>query len=284
MPYDDDDRYAIYRAALAIPGKILRSCALSAFALLLAWLGLDRAVTASGQKGAKQVTPDNSGAIQAAEQAISRWLDAMRLAEPRGYVEMQDFHELPDGARVEQNSMSWSEKFFTAAANPYHQKLSVRRSVHHATPDTFDVVRHKYDAVGKRLVVDETVNLILITVEQPLDDLLTKGEGEKRNEINKIAGLLLKMSGTMVATNLQDAPYLWVFRFPATIRKGARFSTNPEADPRRMWSWASRLDGGIHEGRLYFLCFKQRESTSGRIMSPDSQHWFDGKCWAALER
>jgi hypothetical protein len=273
----DADRHAIHRATPSISAKALRDFAAAATRLLLAGLCLDYAAALSGQDGSKQmILSDDSAAIQAAAQSISRLVDASRLADSGDFLEIQDFRALPNGSRVEQNSLYWSEKFFTTAANPYHQ-VGRKMSVHHATPETFDVLRHEYDAVGQHLLVDETANLILITVDRPLDDFLTKNEREKQSEILRIAGLLLKMSGTMVAPNLQDAPYVWVFRFLSEIREGSSFSTNPEVDPTRMWSWASRLDGGIYMNRLYFLAFKQRESTSGKIISPDGQHWFDGK-------
>ena len=98
-----------------------------------------------------------------------------------------------------------------------------------------------------------------------------------------LASRILKMHGTMVGPDLKDAPYEWTFHFPADIGEGVRFSTNPESACDRMWSWAYRVDGGIHEGRLYFLCFKKREMTSGKMVTLDGQHWFDGKCWAALQ-
>ena len=87
------------------------------------------------------------------------------------------------------------------------------------------------------------------------------------------------MRGKFVAPNLDDKPYSWVFHFPPALQEGARFSTNAEANPRFMWSWADRVDGGIDKGRLYFLCFKKSEATSGRMITPNGQHWFDGKCW-----
>lgn len=218
------------------------------------------------------------------EQVITQWLDATRSAAPGTFVELHDFQQLPDSVRVQQNSSFWSDTFFSLAANPYKQNLSVRRSIHFATPETFDVLRHVYDAAQKHLVVDETVNLILITVDEPLDGLLSKDESQKRDGINKLATLLLNMTGTMVAPNLQDAPYHWEFRFPPAINDGVRFSTNAMEDPTRMWSWARRLDGGVYKNRLYFLCFKQPESTSGKFMTPNGQHWFDGKCWDAFRR
>lgn len=211
--------------------------------------------------------------MTAGEATVSQYLDGIRRAKPGDFVPLTDFNQLPDGPGVEQDSRSWTQKFFSMAANPYQPALPVKRSVHHATTDTFDILRHEYNAVGKQLVVDETANVILITVDE---------QSGKADAINQTAGLLLKMSGTMVGKNLQDAPYQWAFQFPASIGEGTRFSTNPSESPMRMWSWAMRLDGGIYQHRLYFLAFKQREQSSGKVISPDGQHWFDGKAWDAF--
>jgi hypothetical protein len=251
--------------------------AAAAFVCGILWL--DASLAAGCQKGAKPVTEDQGGSNPAAEELVSQWLGVVRRAT--GFVEVKDLAQLPDGARVAQDSQSWTGRFLTPAANPYSVP-GVRRSIHHATEDTFDVVRHEYEAANQRLVVEETVNFVLVTVDAPLESLQTGNENAKQDEINRVAAVVLKMAGTMVGQNLQPAPYVWTFRFPAALREGSRFSTDPGQDPRRMWSWASRVDGGIHQGRLYFLCFKKPESTSGRYLTPDGQHWFDGRCWDAF--
>lgn len=46
-----------------------------------------------------------------------------------------------------------------------------------------------------------------------------------------------------------------------------------------MPSWASRLDGGIRAGHLYFFCFKRRQSGDGSLILLNSRHWFDGQAW-----
>lgn len=226
--------------------------------------------------------PDQGDSNAVAEQRISQWLDLIWRLRPEDYVPIEDLNTLPDGARVAHDSLFWTGKFLTGVASPYDTARRVRRSIHHATADSFDTLRHEYDSLGKPLVVEETANLLLVTVDVSLENLQTKSERAKQAEIHALAELVLNIRGTMVAQNLQGAPYQWVFRFPDTIREGTRFSTAPEQDPLRMWSWASRVDGGIHQGRLYFLGFKKPESTSGRNIVPDPQHWFDGKAWDAF--
>jgi hypothetical protein len=256
-----------------------------AAALILASLAglFTPCVGAGWQKGGIRVA-DQNGVNQAAEEQISKWLEVVWSVGPREYAEIKDYRGLPNGARVEHDSIFWAGKFFTSAANPYEPKRMVRRSIHHATPEDFDIVRHEYEALGRPLILEETANYILLTVDTPFDESAARTEQAKQDEINQLAASVLKMSGTMVAYNLQPVAYLWVFRFPPKIREGARFSTDPSQDPRSMWSWAFRVDGGIHQNRVYFLLFKIREATSGQTLLPDPQHWFDGLGRVPLKR
>jgi hypothetical protein len=250
-------------------------------ALLIVGIGLCASM-ACGQKGEKPVTTEDQAIQKANDALVAQWLTEIYRAEPRFDKPLTFFMELSDGERVEQDSRQWAGTFFTLVANPFNQSLPVRLLINPARQDSVDVLRHQYAAAGKTLKVDETANVILITVDEPF--FLMKSEEEKHAAINAAAALLLNVTGTMVANNLADAPYQWTFEFPARIVEGTHFSTNPLENPSRMWSWAMRLDGGIHDGRLYFLAFKQREQTSGRLFILDGQHWFDGKCWDVLRR
>ena len=97
---------------------------------------------------------DGEGVNPAAEEQISKWLDVVWRIDPKDYVEVENFRELPDGARVQQDSIFWADKFFTEGASPYHPGLKVRRSIHRATPETFDTVRHEYDTATQHLLVE----------------------------------------------------------------------------------------------------------------------------------
>ena len=228
------------------------------------------------------MTPERNTAIPADDEQISQWLHAVWSADPGTYQDIQDLHSLPDGARVEQNSTDWSARFFTGEANPYNQQPPARRAIHHATADTFDILLHEYQVDGMHLLVHETLKFFVVSIERPGKTVLEADEKDRPGYINQFASRILKMRGTMVKPDLKDAPYEWAFQIPSDVREGVRFSTNPEVSVRRMWSWAYRVDGGIHQGHLYFLCFKKREMTSGKIVTLDGQHWFDGKCWAVL--
>lgn len=244
-------------------------------------------VTPAEGRGRKRIKKMDSPEVTTAresEKLISIWLDIVDRVSPGDYEELTDFKSLPDGERVRLDSTRWSERFFTKAANPYNEALKAKRSIHRSTPDTYDLLRHQYAALGLEMVVIETVEFTLIRVGQAGLDLLKVDEKDRAKEIEKAAGLILNLHGVYIEKGGKDAKYSWVFRFPDAIREGTRFSTHPEASPRMMWSWANRADGGIRNGQLYFLCFKKHEPTDGRLIFLDSDHWFDGQCWLPYER
>ncbi|HWL85444.1 MAG TPA: hypothetical protein VNO21_06560 [Polyangiaceae bacterium] len=74
----------------------------------------------------------------------------------------------------------------------------------------------------------------------------------------------------------KDTPHVWTFLHGPLV-EGSRFSTAPEEEEFRMWSWSDRVDGGILDGHLFFLGFKHIEPFHGRQMFGQSLHWFDGK-------
>jgi hypothetical protein len=76
-------------------------------------------------------------------------LETLHKTAAEDFVELRDFAELPDGAGVEQNSKSWTSRFLSLLANPYKPALAVRRSVHHAREDTFDILRHEYTVANR---------------------------------------------------------------------------------------------------------------------------------------
>ena len=61
------------------------------------------------------------------------------------------------------------------------------------------------------------------------------------------------------------------FRFPEAIDEGARFSSDPDANPSTLGSWTQRADAGIHQGRLWLLCFRREPSIIGYY---NNQQWF----------
>jgi hypothetical protein len=218
--------------------------------------------------------------IDRSREALDVWLPMLERARLGDYVPLAGFQQLSGGSGVETDSRLWSERFFSSGAGPYAAGVEVKRSVHATTADTVDVLRHEYNAGGFELVVHETGEFMMITVERGMGDLLRLTRRDQVIQIEQAAMRILAVRGTFIGQDMEPQAYHWVFQFPPSITEGTRFSTDASKDVSMMWSWANRVDGGIHDGRVYFMAFKRREATDGRRVFIDMRHWFDGKCWA----
>ena len=196
----------------------------------------------------------------AGDELITIWLSSIDRASQKGFVSLESLTALPDNVRGD--TSLWSERFFTAEANPYHQTSGVNYSYHLSTADTPDLLRYEYEVKGLGLEVMESSSYTLIRV-RPRVNLHDLKQEEKLNLIHQAAQRIL---------NMQDEDHQWDFRFPEPIVDNSRFSTDPNADPIVMSSWVSRSDGGIHKGGLYFLLFKRIPDRAGYR---DIQRWFD---------
>lgn len=226
------------------------------------------------------MSDDQSIIIKANEAFIIEWLKSVDAVPASGFKEATDLHALPDGPRVHANSVEWTKRFLSEDADPYRPKTQVKRSIHHAKEDTYDTLRHDYACQSNtvHLSVIETVEFMLIRVEEEPAELAPT-RGEKRHKvIDHLAHGILRMSG-ILHVGLREAPYHWIFHEYAGVTQDLRFSTAPLVNPITMSSWADRMDGGIHKGHWFFMGFKRREDTSGRIRTLNGQHWFDGECW-----
>lgn len=218
--------------------------------------------------------------VDKSNEAITVWLRGIERIGASDYSSLVDFRQLTGGSQVEADSRLWSARFFSRAANPYGPGTNVQRTVHAATSDTVDVLRHAYSAVGLDLVVFETAEFMLVVVDRGAGDILAQKHREQVAQIDRLADQVLATTGTFLGNSFQDEAYRWTFRYPVGLTANNRFSTDFDADVSWMWSWANRVDGGFFGGRLYFMLFKRREPSSGRIVFLDMRHWFDGKCWA----
>jgi len=223
------------------------------------------------------MTQEEAAILRENEEVVSYWLDAADRILATAFTEVQNFGGIPDGAAVRSNSVKWLGRFLREEAGPYVTGRRVRMSIHRATTDTLDALHFQYEFGGKTLEVLETVNFVLVRFDG--QEILSFTENEKQRAITERSGQILNVIGTYLGSDLNDTEYRWTFQFPFSIKEGTRFSTNPKANPELMWSWAERLDGGIRNGKLFFLGFKVTEATSGRHFIPNGQHWFDGKCW-----
>ena len=186
------------------------------------------------------------------DELVTIWLDSIDRVAPDAYNPVA-FDLLPPEVRGD--SSLWSERFFTAAANPHNRKAVVQWSYHLATADTPDVLRGKYSVQKYDLDVIETRSYLITRIRV--------NESPNREAILAAAeDLLLKPQG--MAT--------WTFQSIESLNDGSRFSTNPTVSPLRIATWEDRTDGGIRRGYLFFLRFKKSFDLIGY---PDLRRWFD---------
>lgn len=202
----------------------------------------------------------STGAWDMEDDLIGVWLTVVDRAAAGDWVALPDFDALPP--RVRGDSSMWSERFFTPAASPAAQAHAVR-GFHRATALTPDLLRHEYPLGALRLDVVESINFFVVRVDGT-PAILQVPVAERPDRVRAAAAAILRLD----ADN-----HHWVFRLPAVLSEGSRFDTDEAADPLYLPSWESRVDGGIHDGRLYFVCYKKFfERASFR----DGDRWFDG--------
>lgn len=209
------------------------------------------------------------------------WLNMIDRIGPEGFVIASNLRELPDRTRVQRDSETWCGRFLKPAVNPHNLTLKPRLSIHRSTTDTADVLSYESAAGGLGFRVYETVDFVLLRIEQMQPDLLSLAEDKTPGAIVSVAEATLNMRGTALTALGREKQYNWVFTFTRPVKEGSHFSTDASKDPHTMSSWADRVDGGIHNKHLYFMCFKRRESGDGKLVLLDSHHWFDGRCWSA---
>jgi hypothetical protein len=217
-------------------------------------------------QGRNHMTDQQVAVVEANQEYLIGWLEALDRAGPKDYI--KEWAAVPDEANVRHFSETWCSRFFRPAFDPYRQTGEVIHSASPATPDGFDILRHEYAVQGMRLEVLETVQFTVLRFETS-KTLLHQSEEEKKKAISRAVAHILNLPGE--------------FKFPPKISDGTFFSTHPEANPVTLNAWTDRVDGGIRQGRLFFLCYKRIEPTAGKPIFLNGQHWFDGKCWKMAE-
>jgi len=248
----------------------------------MVWIGVSGGLcgAAPDQSGIDGRTSLNSnGGIEETDDLIGAWLDMIDRAG-KAWLPQSDLMALADGPAVKRDSESWCGIFFRPEVNPYRASPAATLAIHRATADTADMIRYDYGSPAMRLRLYQTVDFALLRIEEGSVDVLKLSQDRRRMAITEIAAELLNKPPIAAA----GSPKAWPFEFPNSIEDGSRFSTGASQEPQAMPSWASRVDGGIHAGQLYFLCFKRRRSGDGRVILLNSHHWFDGQAWAPYER
>ena len=208
---------------------------------------------------------DNTAVVET-DDLVGAWLSMIDRAGD-AWVLQKDLSTLPAGAAVQQDSETWCGIFFKPEFNPRAANPPSEIATHNATADTADIIRYNYRSEGLHLRVYETIDFAVLGIDDPRVDVLQLSQDKRTAGIAAAAAKFINMPAA-------------VFRFPESIEDGARFSTDAAQEPVIMPSWASRIDGGFHAGRLFFLLFKTRQSGDGRVILLNSHHWFDGEAWA----
>jgi hypothetical protein len=236
-------------------------------------------------QGTSIMNPSSEPFPPAEQERIAYYAALLERVKPNSWQPFSSFRNFPDGERVENDSRQWADRLFRPNTNPY-RVTPVQRSVHHATKDTFDLLRHAYRVKVKDrwlgLEVFESVEFVLVRVV-PERGLLSGAEAALASDIGDLANSVLRMEGSVVGPTGQDEPYVWSFQYERPLGEGSRFSTAPAAEPLMLHTFASRLDGGIRRGVLFFLAHKIHPRSGGRLIVLDGFNWFDGKCWEPYE-
>jgi len=80
-------------------------------------------------------------------------------------------------------------------------------------------VRHEYDIATQHLVVEENRDFILITLDWPAERSCGFDGKTKKDQINRLAGLILKLNGTHGWRTYRMFPTIG-FHLPPTIGRG----------------------------------------------------------------
>jgi hypothetical protein len=249
-----------------------------------------------GAKGGTTIMKRQEREIRDPDAKMLLRLDSLLAnVEKEGFLPLDDFSDLPDGAAVRRDSELWLGRFLADQASPYQLGMKVRRSIHRAVgalPDgSPDVLRHEFqvplahaDASSPTpldVMVTETVGFLRIDARRPGFDLLQLPELERPAAIAAIAESVLRLRGSHQGRDGDEVAHQWVF-LHGPLAEGARFSTAPGESSMIMWSWADRVDGGIQNGNVYFIGMKHYPATGGTDIMRDDTHWFDGECWEPL--
>jgi hypothetical protein len=231
--------------------------------------------------GTSIMNPSSEPFPPGTQDSVAYYTALVDRVKPASWRPFSSFRQFLDAERVEHDSRQWAERLFRPNTSPY-RVTPVQRTVHHATDDTFDLLRHAYRVKVKDRVLGlevlESVEFVLVRVA-PEGGLVSGGEAALASDIADIANSVLRMEGSAVGPMGEDEPYVWSFQYERPLGEGSRFSTAPAAEPLMLRTFAGRLDGGIRGGVPFFLAYKIHPRSGGRLIALNGFHWFDGKCW-----
>lgn len=190
---------------------------------------------------------------------VLNWINVAEKTPVDRFQALADFSKLPK--RVHGDSITWCDRFFVDAANPYAPDNKAKHSYHVAGRVGFDLVRHEYSFKGTPLVVVEGVNFVAVTAKPPKFDATAPSTWAAA--IDALAQQVLKPSASKQS---------WKFQYPQKPAEGMVISTNSPLDPFEMSDWRDRADVVVRNGAIHFLLYKKRPELADFLH--DGQ-WFD---------
>ena len=184
------------------------------------------------------------------DKLLTAWIAVADRADGYGYEAVADLDRVPAAARAD--SVRWCDEMLRDDANPHRQ--APRVGIHRSRSDTPDLLRYEFPMAGVDAEVIEGRNFILVRlrVGPPLE-----------------SALLIGWARRVVKTG-RGGPE-WGSLPREALGEGARLSSDELADPINMPAWSSRVDAGIHKGRLFLLLYKRLPQLLGY---PEGRRWF----------
>jgi hypothetical protein len=184
------------------------------------------------------------------DRLLTAWIAVADRADGYGYEAVVDLDRVPADARAD--SARWCDEMLHDDANPHRQ--APRVGLHRARSDTPDLVRYEFPMadVGVELIEGRNFILVRLRVGPPLQ-----------------AAQVVGWARRIVKTD-RGRPD-WGSLAPGTLADEARLSSDERVDPFNMPAWSSRVDAGIHKGRLFLLLYKRQPQQLGY---PEGRRWF----------
>jgi hypothetical protein len=186
------------------------------------------------------------------DKLLTAWIAVADRADGHGYESVSDLDRVP--ARARADSLRWCDEMLRDEANPHLQEPAPRIGIHRGRSDTPDLVRYELSLAGVGVELIEGRNFILVRLQvgPPL-------------ESEQLVGW-----ATRIVKTGRSGPR-WSIPAAGALADGARLSSDETADPLNMPAWSSRVDAGIHKGRLFILLYKRQAQQLGY---PEGRRWF----------
>lgn len=186
---------------------------------------------------------------------VDEWLSAVERVAAGDWQPVADVEALPDQVRAD--SQYWCDLVFSPEANP-HDVPGVKRAIHRATADTPDLVRHEYKSGKFALSVIEGRNFFLVRIDRGALNLLRRAIAQRPAAVKQAAAAIFRPPPEFLVSE--------------PLREGVRASSDEDADPMCLPSWSDRVECGIGDGSLWFLCYKRIPQRTGFA---NAKQWFD---------